>query len=99
MVSVKYILFKNHIIIINFYYYSSLEARKTLSWALKCLEEDTFPRQDYKELLELTILYLSGDIPTRKNRKEFHFRKPGAHHRARFMHNELYLLKMHMLSE
>ncbi len=29
----------------------------------------------------------------------FHLRKPGAHHRARFMHIAIYVLKMQLMSE
>jgi len=70
------------------------QAKSTLQWAEMCLEKCSFPREDYLELLQLIILYLSGSFP-----REFRFRKPGAHHRARFMHAELYFLKMQMLSE
>lgn len=68
-------------------------------WAKKCLTDNVFPREDYKELVELTVIFLSGELPSRGNNTVFHFKKPGAHHRARFMHNELYFLKIYMLSE
>lgn len=47
------------------------------------------PRNDYLELLELTIIFL-GAIPP----SGIHFRHPGAHHRARWMARAIYSLKM-----
>lgn len=47
------------------------------------------PRDDYRELLELTIIFL-GAIPSRG----LHFRYPGALHRARWMARAIYSLKM-----
>ena len=46
-------------------------------------------RDDYRELLELTLIFLGG-VPTRGVR----FRKPGAIHRARFMARLIYALKI-----
>jgi hypothetical protein len=51
--------------------------------------EVTQPRDDYRELLELTIIFLGG-IPPRG----VHFAKPGAMHRARFMARLIYSLKI-----
>lgn len=72
------------------------QATIVLNWASRCLEENIFPRADYQELIELTVHYLGGDLP---KGKMFNFKKPGAHHRARFMHNELYILKLVMLDQ
>jgi hypothetical protein len=36
----------------NVYY----EAKSVLHWAEVCLEKNTFPREDYRELLELTVV-------------------------------------------
>lgn len=47
------------------------------------------PRDDYQEMLELTIVYL-GDTPERG----VHFRQPGALHRARWMARIIYALKI-----
>ena len=47
------------------------------------------PRDDYCELLELTIIFLGG-TPHR----EIRFRYPGAIHRARWMARAIYSLKM-----
>ncbi|EFX83568.1 hypothetical protein DAPPUDRAFT_315351 [Daphnia pulex] len=52
--------------------------KEVLEWASNCLESDTFPRSDYRELVELTV-FLGGAVFL------FSFRKPGAHHHARFM--------------
>ena len=51
--------------------------------------EEVQPRDDYRELLELTVIFLRG-IPTRG----VHFAKPGAMHRARFMARLIYALKI-----
>lgn len=44
---------------------------EVLEWANNCLENDTFPRSDYRELVELTVLFLGGRV------FPFNFRKPG----------------------
>lgn len=44
--------------------------------------------------MELTVVYLGGST-----KRKFFLRKPGAHHRARFMHNEIYFLKMELMAE
>ena len=46
------------------------------------------PRDDYKELLELTIIFLGGQPP-----KGVRFRYPGAIHCARWMSRAIYTLK------
>ncbi|XP_074110989.1 uncharacterized protein LOC141535098 [Cotesia typhae] len=51
------------------------------------------PRYDYKELLELTLVFIDV-IP-----EKFSFRKPGACHHARWMAKAIYILKMYMLRE
>ncbi|KZS13024.1 Uncharacterized protein APZ42_021948 [Daphnia magna] len=61
-------------------------------WGNKLLEEDVFSREDYRELLELTSVYLGVVV------YPFKFRKPGAHHHARFMAYAIYYLKMQLLS-
>lgn len=52
------------------------------------------PRDDYRELLELTIIFLGG-VPPRGVR----FAKPGAMHRARFMARLIYGLKIFAFRE
>jgi hypothetical protein len=69
------------------------QAKNVLQWGEKCLENDTFPREDYKELIQLTVLYFGGEIKGR-----FVFRKPGAFHHARFMSKCIYYLKIQMMN-
>lgn len=49
-------------------------------------------RDDYKELLELTLIFLGVDFFT----GNVHFRPPGARHHARWMSKALHALKMFM---
>ncbi len=56
--------------------------------------KNTFRREDYRELLELTIIYLGGSTSWK-----FKLRKPGAHHHARFMAYAIYFLKIELMSE
>lgn len=72
--------------------YVNNEVNQIIEWGTEMLERDIFPRSDYKQLLELTIIYLGGFV------YPFNFHKPGAHHHARFMSNALYFLKMQLLS-
>lgn len=59
-------------------------------------EEDsaTFPRDDYRECVENTLI-IFGETPPRG----IHFMKPGAIHQARWMANNLYVAKMFMFSK
>ena len=52
---------------------------------------DTQPRDDYRELMELTLLFL-GRSPSRGTR----FRVPGANHQARWMAKVIYTFKVWM---
>ena len=67
------------------------ERLNVLDWAQGELAKKTFPRADYKELLELTIVCLGGDIPG------FQFRQPGPDHHARWMSKCIYILKLSLL--
>lgn len=49
------------------------------------------PRDDYKEFLELVIIFLGG-VPT----KGIHFQRPGAYHLARWMCKGIYCLKIYL---
>ena len=49
------------------------------------------PRDDYKELAELTLVLLGENV------LNFSFKQPGAHHKARFMANVIYAAKMFAL--
>ena len=57
------------------------------------LSED-FTRGDYRELAQLSLLYLTGDIED-----GFQFSHPGALHKARWMAKLLYSMKIVLLSE
>lgn len=52
---------------------------------------DFQPRDDYKELLELAIIFL-GEVPKRG----VHFRAPGGMHRARWTAKDIYSLKIYL---
>ena len=52
------------------------------------------PRDDYRELLELTVIFLGG-VPQRGIK----FMKPGALHRARFMARLIYGMKMFLFRD
>ncbi|XP_057710018.1 uncharacterized protein LOC130927913 [Corythoichthys intestinalis] len=52
------------------------------------------PRDDYRELLELVIIFLGGSPP-----RGVHFRIPGAIHHARWMAKALYALKIYLFRE
>ncbi|KAE8740148.1 hypothetical protein FOCC_FOCC014346 [Frankliniella occidentalis] len=49
------------------------------------------PRDDYKELLELTVIFLGGSVP---GKVEYTFRKPGATSKTRWMAKALYSYKI-----
>lgn len=72
------------------------QASEVISWGEECVRKNTFPREDYRELLELTLVFFTGDV-TGKHR--FQFWKPGALHHARFLSKAIYFLKIFMMSE
>lgn len=63
-------------------------ADETIQFCTNKIKED-LPRDDYKEFLELIIIFLGG-IPPRGIR----FKAPGAYHLARWMAKALYCLKI-----
>ena len=75
-------------------------ASDVLEWACKHMSIATWPREDYRELIELVSIFLGGIV------KRVHggvpvviepsIRKPGVIHRARFMSSCLYLLKIYL---
>lgn len=71
------------------------QAHTVRKWAEDCTLKDTFPREDYREMIELTVIYLGGSLP----HSNFYLRKPGEIHHARFMSKAIYLLKMEFMSE
>ena len=38
------------------------EVNQIIEWGTEMLERDIFPRSDYKQLLELTIIFLGGYV-------------------------------------
>ena len=67
------------------------EAQQVISFCKKVLNSQTLPRCDYKELLELTIMYLD------EGRTLYPIQSPGALHKARWMAKLLYCLKILLL--
>ena len=65
----------------------------TITFANNQLKEHQ-PRDDYKELLELSIIFVGG-IPSSGIR----FKKPGACHRARWMAKIIYSMKIWMFKQ
>ena len=68
------------------------EAKNVLSWALAEFSKNTWPRGDYKEMMELLIVFLGGSV------ENFKFHIPGADHHARWMSKIIYTLKICLLS-
>ena len=66
-------------------------AQEVLLWALEELLKNTFPRDDYREFLELVVVCLGGEV------KGFRFKLPGPDHHARWMSKCLYFLKIRLL--
>ena len=57
------------------------------------VEEQSVPRDDYEELLNLLIVWLGGHV------KDFTFKYPGADHHARWMSKQIYSLKIALLAD
>ena len=55
------------------------EAKEVLVWAEKELEKNTFPRDDWREFMELVVVSLGGYV------EGFCFKLPGPDHHARWM--------------
>ena len=74
------------------------KANEILIWADYHRENATWPREDYRELLELVVLYLGGMVKRVQNGNvipvDVTIRKSGAIHRARFMASCLYMMKI-----
>lgn len=66
---------------------------EVLLFAEKKIREE-LPRNDYKEFLELIIIFLGGKPPNGTN-----FRQPGAYHLARWMAKAIYCLKIFMFKQ
>lgn len=59
-----------------------------IAFLQKVLLDGNNPREDYKELLQLCLLFLGGSAG------ETRFRAPGAYHQARWMAKAIYTIKM-----
>ena len=70
------------------------EATETLQYCRAALADHTFPREDYRELVQLILVWLGGVEEV----TDFKFQWPGAFHHARFMAKSLYILKLDILS-
>lgn len=57
------------------------------------------PRDDYREFLELTILFLGGDVPNTQSGIVRKFAPPGACSEARWMMKAIYSLKIYLFRE
>ena len=73
--------------------FRDLQGSSVLNLLLKLQEKKSFPRDDYKELLQLAIISLGGEVPN------FTFKLPGPGHHARWMSKAIYILKLHLLSK
>ena len=69
------------------------QALEVFGFLQNCLDTSTFPRSDYKELCVLCFVWLGGEVPS------FRFRWPGACHRARFMMQSIYYMKLELLGK
>ena len=90
--SVWQVLEKENIVLLNI----KPEAREFVPpviQSLKYAHQKNYCRDDYKELIELTLILL-GNKP-----EEIHWRIPGAVHRARWMGKLLYTMKMYLFRE
>ena len=64
--------------------------------SLFCIQRlnDNFPRDDYREFLELVLIFLGGSPP-----RGIKFRQPGAYHLARWMAKAIYCIKILLFSD
>ena len=67
------------------------KAKESLEWALYHLDKGTWPRDDCRELLELMVVWLGGDV------NSFVFKRPGPVHHARWMAKAIYNIKLYLL--
>ena len=65
--------------------------KEVLGWATMHLANGTWPRDDYRELVELLIVFLGGKVDG------FVFKRPGPDHHARWLSKAIYFLKLHLL--
>ncbi|XP_065648865.1 uncharacterized protein LOC100212139 isoform X4 [Hydra vulgaris] len=68
---------------------------KAKKFVTKALEDEIFPRNDYKHLVEYLVYYMNVKSEKLNN---FHIYQPGACHNARFMAYAIYFLMLDMTS-
>ena len=80
-------------------------AFEVLEWCTLKMQQGTFnnQRDDYRELCELVVVYLGGQIVRKRKddtleHLDFVMKHPGAFHHVRFLAKALYLIKMSMLA-
>lgn len=71
----------------------SRQAKAIADYCLDLLNRDVY-RDDYKEFLELVVMFLGYSLPNGNK-----FRKPGASHHARWMSKAIYALKVFMFRD
>lgn len=71
---------------------SPAERTEIMNFCLRNLEKKQY-RDDYKEFLELTVIFLGGTLP------DYTLRVPGPTSHARWMAKAIYMLKMFLLRE
>ena len=72
--------------------YLADRAREVLVYLESLKKNNTFPREDMKELLNLVLVWLGGKVDN------FTFQYPGAMSHARFLMQSIYSLKIYLLS-
>ena len=76
----------------TFFNNSKVMMKEAVEFAVSYLQKEGQPPDDYRELLELSLIYM-GRIPPRG----IHLVAPGAIHQARWMAKAIYLLKLFLL--
>ena len=69
------------------------KAKQSLAWSVWHLQQKTFPKDDYRELNELIVVFLGGQV-----HGGFKPKMKGAMHEARLMADAIYLLSMELFS-
>jgi hypothetical protein len=67
---------------------------KMITYLQQVLKDANHPREDYAELLRLSLLFVGG-----WSGPDFKFRTPGAIHQARWMAKAIYVLKIVLFSK
>ena len=67
------------------------KARQSLCWAEAHFQVKTFPRDNFKELNDLIVVYLGGQVPW-----GFTPKRKGAMHEAHFMADAIFLISMEL---